>query len=151
MTTRQTENQKTEEPKKRTLTEEKLAYRPHNTAFSLESVAPAAMVEAMDRVLAEIEKKEGSIDEFVTRELGYDTIEDAHNALAAEQMDSVAMAIYQMKQGQAMIIKKGVWHWCPMPIDHDTAMLCGLCHDLLKYDDLVIRDFADGTIIEVDM
>ena len=104
LTTRQTENQKTEEPKKRTLTEEKLAYRPHNTAFSLESVAPAAMVEAMDRVLAEIEKKEGSIDEFVTRELGYDTIEDAHNALAAEQMDSVAMAIYQMKQGQAMII-----------------------------------------------
>ena len=104
LTTRQTENKKTEEPKKRTLTEEKLAYRPHNTAFSLESVAPAAMVEAMDRVLAEIEKKEGSIDEFVTRELGYDTIEDAHNALAAEQMDSVAMAIYQMKQGQAMII-----------------------------------------------
>ena len=104
LTTRQTENKKTEEPKKRTLTEEKLAYRPHNTAFSLESVAPAAMVEAMDCVLAEIEKKEGSIDEFVTRELGYDTIEDAHNALAAEQMDSVAMAIYQMKQGQAMII-----------------------------------------------
>lgn len=93
-----------EEPKKRTLTEEKLAYRPHNTAFSLESVAPAAMVEAMDKVLAQIEKKEGDIDEFVTRELGYDTIEDAHNALAAEQMDSVAMAIYQMKQGQAMII-----------------------------------------------
>ena len=101
LTTRQTENN---QPKKRTLTEEKLAYRPHNTAFSLESVAPAAMVEAMDNVLSQIEEKEGSIDEFVTRELDYDTIEDAHNALAAEQMDSVAMAIYQMKQGQAMII-----------------------------------------------
>ena len=100
----QTEKEKPKEHEKRTLTEEKLAYRPHNTAFSLESVAPAAMVEAMDRVLTEIEKKEGSIDEFVTRELGYDTIDDAHNALAAEQMDSVAMAIYQMKQGQAMII-----------------------------------------------
>ena len=104
LTAQQTENNKPKEPKKRTLTEEKLAYRPHNTAFSLESVAPAAMVEAMDRVLSEIEQKEGSIDEFVTRELGYDTIDDAHNALAAEQMDSVAMAIYQMKQGQAMII-----------------------------------------------
>ena len=88
MTTRQTENN---QPKKRTLTEEKLAYRPHNTAFSLESVAPAAMVEAMDNVLSQIEEKEGSIDEFVTRELGYDTIEDAHNALAAEQMDSVCL------------------------------------------------------------
>lgn len=104
LTTRQKENKKTGEPKKRTLTEEELAYRPHNTAFSLESVAPAAMVEAMDNVLSKIEQKEGSIDEFVTRELGYDTIDDAHNALAAEQMDSVAMAIYQMKQGQAMII-----------------------------------------------
>ena len=92
------------EPRKRTLTEEKLAYRPHNTAFSLESVAPAAMVEAMDNVLTQIEGKYGNIDEFVTNELGYDTIDDAHNALAAEQMDSVAMAIYQMKQGQAMII-----------------------------------------------
>lgn len=90
---------------KRNLTEEKLPYRSHNTAFSLQSVAPAAMVEAMDNTLSQIEKSVGkSIDQFVTDELGYDTIQDAHNALAAEQMDSVAMAIYQMKQGQALII-----------------------------------------------
>ena len=94
----------TEQPKKRTLTEEKSAYRPHNSAFSLQSVAPAAMVEAMDRVLSQIEEKHGSIDEFVRKELGYDTIEEAHQALAAEQIDSVAMAIYQMKQGQELII-----------------------------------------------
>lgn len=93
-----------EQPKKRTLTEEKSAYRPHNSAFSLQSVAPAAMVEAMDRVLSQIEEKHGSIDEFVRKKLGYDTIEEAHQALAAEQIDSVAMAIYQMKQGQALII-----------------------------------------------
>ena len=90
---------------KRNLTEEKLPYRSHNTAFSLQSVAPAAMVEAMDNTLSQIEKSVGkSIDQFVTDELGYDTIQDAHNALAAEQMDSVAMAIYQMKQGQSLII-----------------------------------------------
>lgn len=93
-----------EEPKKRSLTEEKLPYRPHNTAFSLNSVAPSAMVEAMDKILTQIEKENGSIDEFVRKELGYDTIEEAHQALAAEQMDSVAMAIYQMKRGQALII-----------------------------------------------
>lgn len=89
---------------KRELETEKLSYRPHNTAFSLESVAPAAMVEAMDDMLKKIEKEHGSIDAFVTTELGYDSIEDMHNALAAEQVDSVAMAIYQMKQGQGMII-----------------------------------------------
>jgi hypothetical protein len=92
------------EQKKRTLTEEKLPYRPHNTAFSLNSVAPAAMVEAMDNILTQIEAENGSIDEYIRKELGYDTIEEAHHALAAEQMDSVAMAIYQMKKGQALII-----------------------------------------------
>ena len=93
-----------EQPKKRGLSEEKLPYRPHNSAFSLESVAPAAMVEAMDRTLSQIEKKHGNIDEFVRKELGYDTTDELHQALAAEQVDSVAMAIYQMKQGQALII-----------------------------------------------
>lgn len=93
-----------EQPKKRGLSEEKLPYRPHNTAFSLQSVAPAAMVEAMDRTLSQIEKKHGNIDEFVRKELGYDTTDELHQALAAEQVDSVAMAIYQMKQGQALII-----------------------------------------------
>lgn len=92
------------EQKKRTLTEEKLPYRPHNTAFSLNSVAPAAMVEAMDNILKQIEAENGDIDEYIRKELGYDTIEEAHQALAAEQMDSVAMAIYQMKKGQALII-----------------------------------------------
>lgn len=92
------------EHKKRTLTDEKSAYRPHNSAFSLNSVAPAAMVEAMDNVLTQIEAQYGNIDEFIRTELGYDTVEEAHQALAAEQMDSVAMAIYQMKQGQALII-----------------------------------------------
>lgn len=91
-------------PKKRDLTEEKLPYRPHNTAFRLESVAPAAMVEAMDKVLSQIEAQHGSIDEFVKTELGYDTIAETYQALAAEQIDSVAMAIYQMKQEQALII-----------------------------------------------
>lgn len=92
------------EHKKRTLTDEKSAYRPHNSAFSLNSVAPAAMVEAMDNVLTQIEAQHGSIDKFIKTELGYDTIDEAHQALAAEQMDSVTMAIYQMKQGQALII-----------------------------------------------
>lgn len=62
------------------------------------------MVEAMDKVLSQIEAQHGSIDEFVKTELGYDTIAETYQALAAEQMDSVAMAIYQMKQEQALII-----------------------------------------------
>lgn len=100
----QTQPVKPKVEEKRELNTDKLSYRPHNTAYSLESVAPAAMVEAMDNMLKKIEKEHGNIDAFVTRELGYDSIEDMHNALAAEQVDSVAMAIYQMKHGQGMII-----------------------------------------------
>ena len=89
---------------KRELTEAKLPYRPHNTSLSLNSVAPAAMVEAMDKALSVIEQEYGSIDGFVMSQLGYNTIDELHNALAAEQIDSVAMAIYQMLQGQSLII-----------------------------------------------
>lgn len=93
------------EPEKRTFDEEKLPYRPHNSAFSLESVAPAAMVEAMDNTLSEIEKTYGqSVDQFVTEQLGYDSEEEMHKALAAEQVDSVAMALHQMSQDNALII-----------------------------------------------
>ena len=89
---------------KRSLESDKLSYRPHNGAFSLESVAPAAMVEAMDKTLKRIEEEFDNIDEFVTNELGYDSIDAMHKALAAEQVDSVAMAIYNMKKGEALII-----------------------------------------------
>ena len=62
------------------------------------------MVEAMDNTLKEIEKEFGNIDDFVTNELGYDSAEEMHNALAAEQVDSVAMAVWNMKKGEGMII-----------------------------------------------
>ena len=82
-----------------------LAYVQHSSGRSLESVAPAAMVEAMDAAIQKIEKEQGrTIDEFVTEELGYESTTELHKALAAEQIDSVAMAIYQMKKGKAMII-----------------------------------------------
>ena len=89
---------------KRELESDKLHYVQHSGAFSLDSMAPAAMVEAMDNSLKRIEEEYGPIDEFVRKELGYKTKDDLYNALAAEQVDSVAMAIYQMKNGQAMII-----------------------------------------------
>lgn len=89
---------------KRDLSSDKLHYVHHSGAFSLESLAPAPMVEAMDQYLKTIEEEVGPIDEFVRKELGYPTREALYKALAAEQVDSVAMAIYQMKKGQAMII-----------------------------------------------
>ena len=89
---------------KRDLSTQKLLYRPHSNGGSLNSVSPAAFVEAMDKTLAELEKEVGPIDEFVMNELGYDTLEQLYDVLKAEQIDSVALAISQMKKGGGFII-----------------------------------------------
>lgn len=156
---------------KRTLTEEKLPYRKHSGARSLESVAPAAMVEAMDRVLSEIEKTYGkSIDEFVREELGYDTDEELYNALAAEQIDSVAMAIHQMKQGNGMIIgdQTGVGkgrqmaaliRWAhnqgkkPVFITQKADLFTDIYRDLMDVGSGDLKPFifnSDGAIVDSD-
>lgn len=159
------------EQEKRTLTEEKLPYRKHSGARSLESVAPAAMVEAMDRVLSEIEKTYGkSIDEFVREELGYDTDEELYNALAAEQIDSVAMAIHQMKQGNGMIIgdQTGVGkgrqmaaliRWAhnqgkkPVFITQKADLFTDIYRDLMDVGSGDLKPFifnSDGAIVDSD-
>lgn len=81
-----------------------VSYIRHSKGKSLNSVAPAAIAESMDQTLSKIEKQYGSVDKFVMSELGYDSEAALYNALSADQIDGVAMAIYQMKKGQAMII-----------------------------------------------
>ncbi|MBQ4377074.1 MAG: strawberry notch C-terminal domain-containing protein, partial [Bacteroidales bacterium] len=160
-----------QESEKRTLTGEKLPYRPHNNAFSLESVAPAAMVEAMDNTLSEIERVYGkSVDAFVTDELGYDSAEEMHSALAAEQVDSVAMSIHQMNQGNAMIIgdQTGVGkgrqmaaliRWAhkqgkkPIFITQKADLFSDIYRDLVDVGSGELRPFifnSDGAIVDAN-
>jgi len=81
-----------------------LPYIQHSKGKSLDTVSPSAIAEANDKTLSEIETQYGSVDGFVMDELGYDSKDALYAALSAEQIDSVAMAIYQMKHGKAMII-----------------------------------------------
>ena len=162
-------NRSAVEPEKRGIGDEKLSYRPHNSAFSLQSVAPAAMVEAMDKTLSDIEKKyDMSIDQFVTRELGYDSEEEMHRALAAEQVDSVAMAIHQMSQGYALIIgdQTGVGkgrqmaaliRWAvrqgkkPIFITQNADLFSDIYRDLVDVGSGDLRPFifnSDGAIVD---
>lgn len=155
---------------KRELNSDKLPYRPHNGAFSLESVAPAAMVEAMDKTLAKIEREYGNIDDFVTTELGYDSVEEMHNALAAEQVDSVAMAIWNMKNGEGMVIgdQTGVGkgrqmaaliRWAvrqgkkPIFVTKDADLFSDIYRDLVDIGSGELRPFifnADVTITDAN-
>jgi hypothetical protein len=58
----------------------------------------------LERWMRELEDRVGDIDTYVADELGYDSVDDLHDAFMGLQVDSVASAIYQIKQGKAAII-----------------------------------------------
>ena len=85
----------------RGLSTEKVAYAPKSeNPFTLQSVMPADQQESVNKNL----EKLGDADQFLVEELGYNDKEDLYSHLAAEQVDSVALALQQAKKGNAFII-----------------------------------------------
>lgn len=86
---------------KRGLGTEKVPYRKQSgNPFTLQSLMPAEQADVVKKALEDL----GDVDQYLVDELGYSGKEELHQALAAEQIDSVAMAIHQMNQGNAFII-----------------------------------------------
>ena len=87
--------------KRQGLTTEKVQYvSKSRNPFSLHAVIPADQAEAVQKNLDKL----GDVDQFLVDELGYNDKDDMYKALSSEQADSVALAINQMKQGNAFII-----------------------------------------------
>lgn len=85
----------------RGLSTEKVTYTPKSgNPFTLKAVMPADQQEAVNKNL----EKLGDADQFLVDELGYNDKEDLYSHLAAEQVDSVALALQQAKKGNAFII-----------------------------------------------
>lgn len=85
----------------RGLSTEKVTYTPKSeNPFTLKSVMPADQQEAVNKNL----EKLGDADQFLVDELGYNDKDDLYSHLAAEQVDSVALALQQAKKGNAFII-----------------------------------------------
>ncbi len=85
----------------RGLSTEKVTYAPKSeNPFTLKAVMPADQQEAVNKNL----EKLGDADQFVVDELGYNDKDDLYSHLAAEQVDSVALALQQAKKGNAFII-----------------------------------------------
>lgn len=83
------------------LTTEKVPYpNQSGNGFTLMSVVPAAQAQVLQKSLGEI----GDVDQYLVDELGYSSKEELYSYLAAEQIDSVALAIHQMNKGNAFII-----------------------------------------------
>ena len=85
----------------RGLSSEKVTYAPKSgNPFTLKAVIPADQQEAVNKNL----EKLGDADQFLVDELGYNDKDDLYSHLAAEQVDSVALALQQAKKGNAFII-----------------------------------------------
>ena len=82
------------------LTDEKVPYPNRSQSGTLMSVVPAAQAQALEGSLAEI----GDVDQYLVDQLGYSGKDELFGYLAAEQIDSVALAIHQMSKGNAFII-----------------------------------------------
>ena len=85
----------------RGLSTEKVTYAPKSgNPFTLKAVMPSDQQEAVNKNL----EKLGDADQFLVDELGYNDKDDLYSHLAAEQVDSVALALQQAKKGNAFII-----------------------------------------------
>ncbi len=85
----------------RGLSTEKVTYAPKSeNPFTLKAVMPADQQEAVNKNL----EKLGDADQFLVDELGYNDKDDLYSHLAAEQVDSVALALQQARKGNAFII-----------------------------------------------
>jgi predicted RNA methylase len=73
-------------------------YQSQSKSKSLETHVPDSMADETHAVLKRVEKEVGGdIDNFVRDRLGYPTKETLFNALSAEQVDAVALAIYNIE------------------------------------------------------
>lgn len=82
------------------LGDEKVPYPNRSQSGTLMSVVPANQAQVLADSLANI----GDVDQFLVDELGYSSKDELFSYLAAEQIDSVSLAINQMNKGSGFII-----------------------------------------------
>ena len=82
------------------LGDEKVPYPNRSQSGTLMSVVPANQAQVLADSLANI----GDVDQFLVDQLGYSSKDELFSYLAAEQIDSVSLAINQMNKGNGFII-----------------------------------------------
>lgn len=82
------------------LTDEKVPYPNRSQSGTLMSVVPANQAQVLADSLANI----GDVDQFLVDQLGYSSKDELFSYLAAEQIDSVSLAINQVNKGNGFII-----------------------------------------------
>lgn len=79
-------------------------YVPRSSRKDEGVLIPVNMAGPTQDALNRLEDEVGDIDEYARTELGYKSVKEMHDALMGLQVDSVASAIYQNKNGKGVII-----------------------------------------------
>lgn len=66
-----------------------------------------------------------------------------------EQVDFAKAEAFLIRQDQAVIVDKYVWHWTPMPIEDQTSIICSFAVDT-QWNDLEVVSMPKGQVIEVE-
>ena len=62
------------------------------------------MKQPLQQAMRSLEDAVGDLDKFVADQLGYDSLDEMHDAFMGLQVDAIAAAIHQMQNGKAVII-----------------------------------------------
>ena len=81
-----------------------LDYAPLSNSGVIQTEMPATMAMSMRNTLEGLADRVGNVDAFVMDKLGYDNVDQLYDALAAEQVDAVALAIAQIENGKSLIV-----------------------------------------------
>ena len=79
-------------------------YQPWSRGKQLDSYVPQNLESPIQTALENLAREVGSIDDFVADTLNFGSVENMHRALAAEQVDGVALAIRSLQKGKAALI-----------------------------------------------
>ena len=79
-------------------------YKPASAKKDVNVLIPVNMRQPLEQAMLSLEDAVGDLDEFVRKELGYDSLDEVHDHFMGLQVDSVAAAIHQIKNGKAVVI-----------------------------------------------
>jgi hypothetical protein len=80
-------------------------YRPASDGISLKVNTPDSMSLELHAAIDDLMERVGNLDDYVGTRLGYKTLAELYKAFSAEQVDGLALAIYNIeKKGEGVII-----------------------------------------------
>ena len=79
-------------------------YNSKSTGFNEGILTPRNMADPLEQFLEELAETVGPIDDYVMKELGYDSVEQMHKGLMGLQVDAVASAIFNIKRRSGIVI-----------------------------------------------